>query len=325
MAEHFDIILTDAGNSVGTLVKRSLERLGYKVAVCDPHQGQPCNFHTFHSRDLENFLSQIEEIVSDTGASVLLPVFYPEVISSHRDRFPSVLIPVEEASRIELLDDKISACRIAADLGIPQARIYSSIEEIEHYPVVFKRSSGHGGASVYFPACESSLRNLVKNSMPGKYLLTELIEGEDLSVDAVRYGDFFAAGAYRTLLPKAKGASVVRESIVLPQMEEYLKRILDRLDYNGVCGADFRRDADGKLYFLECNPRFCGGLDTLLAAGLDLPAVLFACVRGDKPEIPEYEAGKISGIKEEIDHYLELRRRHGRLDDEDFFANFAPI
>ncbi len=47
--------------------------------------------------------------------------------------------------------------------------------------------------------------------------------------------------------------------------------MVETIDYEGVCGMDFRRDSQGNWYFLECNPRFTGGIDTQIAAGFDIP------------------------------------------------------
>lgn len=322
----FDLILTDAANSVGRQVKSSLERLDLRVAICDPFGGG-ADFKTFHSQDTENFIGQISDIVADTGASALIPVFHPEVLSSHRDRFPGVLMPVEDASKLVLLDDKVQACGLAESLGIRQPRRYGSVEDVKNYPVVFKRSCGHGGDSVYFPKARGPLENLVSNSRAGKYLIEDCMKGEDVSVTALRWntakGVIFIAGAYRTLLPKAKAASIVRESVEAPELVASLRKILDHIDYNGICGADFIVNADG-AFFLECNPRFCGGLDTMLASGLDFPAILWNLASGLSSSettrilsFPEYRPGAITTLPDELEAYLSCRRRKGLLTDED--------
>ena len=74
---------------------------------------------------------------------------------------------------------------------------------------------------------------------------------------------------------KAKGISILRESIEGSDLIAVARKLLDAVDYQGVCGLDFRREAGtGKAYFLECNPRFSGGLCSQIASGFDLPALL---------------------------------------------------
>ena len=317
----FDIILTDAGNPVGRMLRKSFSEMGFKVAICDP-VASGVDFHTFHSQDDANFSGQIKSIVKDTGAKILLPVFHPEVIAAHRNEFPTdVIIPVESAEKLKLLDDKVRCCSLASELGILQPRGYASADEVDHYPVVFKRALGHGGDSVYFPKFRKALDNLVKNSSPGSFLITEEIEGEDVTVDALRWGGWFFAGAYRTILPQAKGASVLRESIDASELTAQLKKILESVDYNGVCGADFIVEkATGKAYFLECNPRFGGGLRSQTVSGFDMPALLLAAARGETlPDSINYRPGKLTKSRDGVNDYLKRRRKQGKLCWNDLF------
>lgn len=65
---------------------------------------------------------------------------------------------------------------------IPQPRFFTSPDEIETYPVVFKRPLGQGGDSVYFPKNRRALENLLKTeSHP---VVQEYIEGETYFLEA---------------------------------------------------------------------------------------------------------------------------------------------
>lgn len=156
---------------------------------------------------------------------------------------------------------------------IPQPRFFTSPDEIETYPVVFKRPLGQGGDSVYFPKNRRALENLLKTeSHP---VVQEYIEGENVCVDTLRCpdGGFYAA-AYRVLEPKGKGVSTLRAPADEPELSAICGKMLEHIDYYGICGFDFRRSITGETYFLEANPRFSGGLETTLASGLDLPWLL---------------------------------------------------
>lgn len=178
--------------------------------------------------------------------AAIIPIFFPEVLSAHKNEF----------------------------LGIPQPRFFTSPDEIETYPVVFKRPLGQGGGdSVYFPKNRRALENLLKTeSHP---VVQEYIEGENVCVDTLRCpdGGFYAA-AYRVLEPKGKGVSTLRAPADEPELSAICGKMLEHIDYHGICGFDFRRSITGETYFLEANPRFSGGLETTLASGLDLPWLL---------------------------------------------------
>ena len=54
------------------------------------------------------------------------------------------------------------------------------------------------------------------------------------------------------------------------------RKLLDYVDFHGVCGLDFRFDPDNdRIAYIETNARFTGGLATPVAAGFDIPWVLY--------------------------------------------------
>ena len=115
---------------------------------------------------------------------------------------------------------------------------------------------------------------LVEHFSGKRFLTEEYIEGTDWSVDAVRFDGYFRCGCYRSLASNGQGPSLRREIGDNPRLEGYARRLLDAIDYHGVCGFDFRVDSSGKAYFLECNPRLTGGLSTQLQTGFNIPSIL---------------------------------------------------
>ena len=262
----FDIILTNPCGRTGEIVAQSLRAHGLKVYIMEGPSAR---------KDPPGYFRELRKVLDQTGAKTVIPVFFPEVLSAARDEFPGIRVLAAPASAIRLLDDKLAACSLAERLGIPQPQRYSSPEEVPDsaFPVVFKRPDGQGGDSVYFPRNRRALDNLCRTAQ--RYLITDFIEGRNVCVDAIRVGDCFDARCYRVLLPEGKGVSQLREAVEMPQLVQWTRAILEAADYEGVCGADFRVDAQGNASFLECNPRFSGGLQTTIDSGLDLPWLLY--------------------------------------------------
>lgn len=71
---------------------------------------------------------------------------------------------------------------------------------------------------------------------------------------------------------------------VLEKMKACARTILEHLDYQGVCGFDFRVDNSGNVRLLECNPRFTGGVAAQAAAGFDIPWTLYSMLQEDTPK-----------------------------------------
>lgn len=284
-----DVILINPCGRTGEIVSARLSRHGLRVLTLTGPSARK-------NEDL--YIRTLKKAVEETGAEMIVPVFFPEVLAAHKEEFPGVLIPLDTADNIMLLDDKLSACRLVSGLGIRQPRIYGDISEVEDFPVVFKRPSGQGGDSVYFPKTRRALENLSRTS--AEYLVEDFVEGENVSVDAVRWsGGFFHAAAYRVLLPHGKGVSTLRESMDAPELVESVKTILDAVDYKGVCGVDFIRESgSGEYFFLECNPRFSGGIESAIASGFDIPWVYWCLAHGESVprDCLEFKSGIRTGI-----------------------------
>ncbi len=71
----------------------------------------------------------------------------------------------------------------------------------------------------------------------------------------------------------------------MPEIERYSKLILDKVDYKGVCGIDFKVNENTKeAVFIEVNARFTGGLATPMAGGFDIPYIVYSLFTSGKYE-----------------------------------------
>ena len=216
---------------------------------------------------------------------------------------PSVVFcPVATPSIIQTLDSKVQCSRLATSLGIPQPLFYARSEDVPSFPVIFKRDRSFGGSGVYRPFTLEGLQKLELNErnserhktcLDGRvvkledevseqsrsYLIEEYVEGEDVSVDIVRWGSQFHAACYRTLSRRQRqGPAERRESCEAPQLVAYGRQLIEAAGFEGVCGLDFRVTPEGRICFLECNPRFTGGLATQREAGFDIPWLFYQAI-----------------------------------------------
>lgn len=261
-----DVLLFGTMGDIGRTVCDDLRGHGIAAVLVDFPQ------NTF--RDEPGYRRELLKAVRQWHPAMIIPIGSQLALSRFRHELPDdIIIPVEDAAKIALLESKVDTSALAMRLRIPQPEFFADADSLSDsdFPVIFKRDKSFGGSGVYRPRSREALLKLMVHEPGGRFLIEEYIEGYDCSVDAFRWHDFFAAGCYRSLANRGQGPATERESVENPMLCEFARKILDHLDYNGVCGFDFRISQSGDPYFLECNPRFTGGIATQIAAGLDLP------------------------------------------------------
>jgi predicted ATP-grasp superfamily ATP-dependent carboligase len=285
-----DILVTYSWNRVGYNILRSLSSHGLNVWVADTSKNNICSRSRFcvgsfsypdpFTKERE-FIKVLKAKIAELHPRILLPTHDESlVIMRNRDSFPAdMIIPYMDSDTLCSLSDKVWATDKAAECGIPVPRVYKSIEEVDSFPCVFKTAIGNSAKTVFFPENKQDLRSLSEKYFNTKVLIEEKIEGTDYSVDCVRWDGFFMASTYRALVTKTNGGgtSTQREIVDVPILEQFAKRFLDYVGFKGVCGLDFRYDPEtGGVAFIEVNARFTGGLATPIAAGFDIPWVLYS-------------------------------------------------
>lgn len=214
----------------------------------------------------------------------------------------NAILIVESEEKIRMLDSKVQFYALAKSLGLRQPALFRDADVTpENIKVVFKRDISFGGHGVHQPRSKEALDNLIVHQSRGEpYLIEEFIDGDDYSLDAVRFreppqhetatdkmltackGSMYCGG-YRCIKSKGNGPAERREPLdrndpILAQMKSYAETVLEHLDYHGICGFDFRADNSGQIFLIECNPRFTGGISTQLASGFDLPWLLYRSI-----------------------------------------------
>ena len=300
MKKECDVILTYCWNRVGYTILRSLSEKGLKVWVADTSSNNICSMSKFCEGNFiypdpfveeEAFIKCLKDKVAELKPRVLLPTHDESVvIMRHRDEFPmDLIIPYENEQLLLNLANKAWATDKAATVGVPVPKVFNSADDVKQYPVVYKTVIGNSAKGVYFPKNREELLKLQDLHRDDETLLEEWIGGTDYSVDCVRWDGFWKSSVYHALVTKTDGGGTTtqREIVSAPELEKYAKILLDSVDFHGVCGLDFRFDpSTGTIAFIEVNARFTGGLATPVAAGFDIPWVVYKLATEGKFDEP---------------------------------------
>ncbi len=315
------VLITYARNRIAYVSAKSLSYAGYEI-----HAGDCVRFAmTFFSRytekkfiysspfrSEESFIADLLRYIKNNKIDILLPSHEEGfIIAKHEQRFQRIvklLVPSQE--QVELANNKLRAMEQADRLGIPFPRSFSfrSSGEFESFlegeisfPVVIKLQKSRGSAGLCYAKNKPELKEKfdavveefgIKEDFP---IVQEYIEGYGLGVSMLyKNGRSLASFTHKRLieLPLSGGTSVERISVHHPKAEQYAKKMLDSLNWNGVAMVEFK--VDGKTdepYFLEINPRFWGSLNQAVVSGVDFPLLVCQALAGKNFPFPEYRTG----------------------------------
>lgn len=298
--KYCDVILTYCWNRVGYTILRSLSSRGLKVWVADTSKKNICSTSKFCAGSFtypdpfteeDAFIKVLKDKIAELRPKVLMPTHDESVvIMRHREEFPKdLIIPYMAADVLLMLANKAESTLIAKKSGVSVPEVYLSADDVKEYPVVFKTVIGNSAKGVYFPKDRSELLRLMKKHKKEETLLQEWISGCDYSVDCVRWNGFCKMSVYKALITKTYGGGTTtqREIVKMPQLEEEAKKFLEAVNFQGVCGLDFRYDSQkNKIAYIETNARFTGGLATPVVAGFDIPWIVYKLATEGKYDEP---------------------------------------
>ncbi len=237
---------------------------------------------------------------------------------------PDLLDTVMDKNRIR------QACA-AAGLEVPRTQV-PTLEGLSHeaaafaYPCIVKPLDSLGGA---LPGGAKTLICRSPDDLTALYraepslvrhtLWQEIIEGDDDDVYqgtvlAAEPGRVFAAACVRKLrqYPPGYGIMSFGRTEWHDDVVELATRLVAALGWTGLASVEFkRRRGDGRLYFIEMNPRLPWYNMLLTDAGVNLPYLTWRALAGDVPAAPR-QRDEVTWLSLELEIGGYWRRRRQR-------------
>jgi len=303
--------------ATGLAVARDLARIGVRVIGIDADRWRPGQISADVTR-VEGLSDQpvddslVAKLIDFAKRSALPPVVIPsaddavEFLVRHRDE----LMPHMRISsgltedRGGMLVDKLRFAERCREMAIdtPLTSLPETRADIDAFvaaaglPCIVKPRAGHKwrqklqGAKLLVPQTRAELDHAIDDVVgePGAVVLQELVPGpeREIVVGACLVGE---DGTVRHVVTARKvrqfpldfgsGALVVTEP--LPEVARLSAEILEKLDYRGVCGTEFKLDPrNGRLRLIEINARPVLWYDLCRAAGSHLLEAHYAELAG---------------------------------------------
>jgi len=249
------------------------------------------------SEKSEKFIEKILTIIEEHEIEYLLPVFEEtHVLSYYKNKLEGkvkVILPAFET--IWKLHDKYSLFKVAQELKIPTPVTYK-INEYKHtmlpFPVVLKPRRERGAVGIKIIKNMEELEYHKEENNLDDYIVQEYISKDQYcTIGLAKKGKLFSNTIYHNLeeYPFKGGFGVVRESLNIKIINNYIKRIVKEMEYSGFICVDFLKDPVTEMYKItDINPRMSAGLMVAYSEGINLPRIYLDLIK-DKEKDKEID------------------------------------
>jgi predicted ATP-grasp superfamily ATP-dependent carboligase len=284
---------------VGLWVVRSMARNGLEVhAITNTIHGQSAHSRYPASSWLlknkphqDGFADEIIGLATQLDVGSIMPVSegFHNALISLRDRLDAADIHLFSPSRecFDKATDKDYLHELCQKLGIPVAKgmrldefMAKGPESTLEYPLVLRtrKQNVSDGKVPLKAAYARNIKELLNwhrqfESFAYNVLVQEYHPGAEEHIQILMHnGEMFMTGDYigEHHMPLAGGVTVQRISCHHQPVIDDTVKLLKALNWEGIAGVQYHYDPQtGKYIFLECNPRFSGGLPTVVMAGFE--------------------------------------------------------
>ncbi len=290
------VLVTSGNTRVSYSICCSLAKHGYDVYIGDRQSFTMAGMSRYCKgrmkypspfTEQESFIHSLIQFMKEKDIDVLVPVLeesftcmkYEHILKEHNISF---LLPHYKDALT--LHNKNTLTSLASELNIdipPSMEMVDIVQKNEllanlSTPLIIKPKQGGGGWGMKRFERHEELLNIINQiDKPENYIVQSIVSGQLIGTAAIYYqGTHIASDSYTltTVYPLRVGQSTTRLTEMHPKALDFTKRLLNHLNWNGLCEIDFIYDKEkDKSYIIDANPRFWGSLKHNIAAGVDYP------------------------------------------------------
>ena len=304
------ILVTAIGSFSAVTVIESLKKDGYRVVGCDIYpaewvansQSVDVFYRAPYATDRPAYEEFIKMVCKEEEVAFIMPLTDVEIdlfrgwTTAAEDT--GAVVCMSERKMLDIIRNKKVLEDYLAPMGICETipgRLLSDVialpETELNYPLVIKPIDGRSSQGLHIVNNEKEMRTLVElcREDADHYLVQPKISGPVITVDVVRNSETEESVCIprRELLRTPNGAGTSVYVFKNEYLENQCKEIAKALNICGCVNFEFveelepaEKNGPGKWRFLECNPRFSGGLAFSAVAGYDMVRNHVNCFKG---------------------------------------------
>lgn len=271
----------------------------------------------------KNYVDKLKELIKTHQVDAIISLNDLElpILAEHKDELEALgaKVIVSDTGIIDIAFDKYKTYTFFKSIGVGTPKTYLTVEEVIeavnsgelHYPLIIKPRWGSASIAIDIAENEAELKlayqlqrlkvekSILKDASAAdierSILIQEKIDGDEYGIDILNdfegkyYGSFI-----RKKMAMRSGETDKAVSVINDDFSRTAQIIAENTKHIGNMDCDFFVK-DGRLYYLEMNPRFGGGYPFSHEAGINTPAIYLAWLNGEKDvdRFNNFVAGKM--------------------------------
>ena len=296
------VLVTAIGSLAADIVIKNLKKEGYQVVGSDIYPKEwivdaysvDRFFQVPLAADSAAYVNALIGICMENKVNYLIPLTDVEidVLKNNRNLFDVIgtTICISSDKTIEICRDKrktaqylqqASSIKRIPTLSASQISLNSDFNI--GFPMIAKPYNGRSSNGIQRIHTTQELDVFLDSKTTNGYIIQPFISGKVVTVDVIRQADGKKIIAIPRLenLRTANGLGTSVHIFHDHVLQEECCLLADHLEIIGCVNFEFIKTGEGCYYFLECNPRFSGGVEFSCMVGYDLISNHIRCFMGE--------------------------------------------
>lgn len=292
------VFVTAIGSLSAEAVINGLSKNGYRVVGGDIHPAcwiaNSLIVDKFYQMPLatetESYIACLEQICKENEIGYIFPLTDVEVdvLNENRGRFEqnAICVCLAPTKTVKICRNKFLLYKTLERYSVP--KLIPTLQAIEtllgemKFPLICKPNNGRSSEGIYHIQDGQEWDYFKKHERIENYIVQPEIVGNIVTVDIVRNADTgeCVSISRKEVIRTGNGAGISVYLFEDSQLKDRSRCIAEALNIHGcvnfefiACGEDY--------FFMECNPRFSGGVVFSVLAGYDCITNHMRCFRGE--------------------------------------------